>query len=291
MSPVPRPLRSAASVVTPPPWLRGATVLLTGASSGIGAALAREAAATAGVVVLVARRQDRLEALAGELAGVARGDLPDLVVDVRPTDLSSSEAVQELAAAVVESHGGVDVLVNNAGFGDYSLLAAADPDTLSRMIAVNVAAPTLLTRALLPGMVAKGHGAVLMVGSSAGQMPTPGAAVYGASKFYVHGLSEAVRAEVAGTGVQVTEVAPGPVATEFDEVSGMEPLTGALDVVRISAAQCAAEAWEGMSHGRPIVYPGTAMRWAMRANAVVPTAALRPVLGHLGRRTRENGHP
>ncbi|WP_409484630.1 SDR family NAD(P)-dependent oxidoreductase [Arsenicicoccus dermatophilus] len=270
-----------------PDWLDG-VVLITGASSGIGAALAREAASTAATVVLVARRRERLEALATELATVDRAGRAPLVVDVRPADLSTPQGVHGLAEDVRGAHGHVDVLVNNAGFGDYGLLEEADPERIARLVAVNVTAPTLLTRELLPGMVAQGRGAILMVGSSAGQTPTPGAVVYCASKYFVNGLSEGLRAELVGTGVTVTQLAPGPVATEFDEVSGMGPLTNAAGFARISAEQCAREAWVGLQAGAPLVYPGAVLRASMRASALLPQPALRPALARLGKQIRRD---
>lgn len=292
MSSMPRSSRrtgmAAGESDAPPAWFDGATVLVTGASSGIGAALAREAAAHAGVLVLAARRRDRLEDLARELSTVPRGERAALVVDVRPADLATPEGVQILAADVVEAHGGVDILVNNAGFGDYTPLVESEADTIARMVAVNVTAPTLLARAFLPGMIERGQGAVLMVGSSVGQLPAPGSTVYSATKFYVHGLSESLRGELVGTGVQVTELAPGPVATEFDTVSGMGPITNALNGIRIDAAQCAREAWHGLCAGKPIVYPGRAVRAAMIVGSVVPDAAVRPVFGLMGRRARKH---
>ncbi|GAB49305.1 SDR family NAD(P)-dependent oxidoreductase [Mobilicoccus pelagius] len=263
------------------------TVLVTGASSGIGEALAREAAVVADTVVLVARRRDRLEEVARRLAIVDRHGREPLRVEVIPADLSTPEGVRALVDDVSAAGLGVDVLVNNAGFGDYALLEEAEPDTLARMIAVNVTAPTLLTRALLPAMIEHGRGAILMVGSSAGRMPTPGAAVYAATKHYVDGLSEGLRGELAGTGVTLTQLQPGPVATEFDDVSGMGPLTNAVGVARISAEQCAREAWEGLSQGRAVVFPGAVLRTMMRASSLTPRVALRPALAAVGRRSRQ----
>lgn len=278
----------AADASTVAERFAGATVLVTGASSGIGAALAQEAAAVAGTVVLAARRRERLEELAQHLRAIARHGREPLRVEVIPADLATPEGVQKLVDDIAAAGLSVDVLVNNAGFGDYTLLEDEDPETITRMIAVNVTAPTLLARALVPAMIARGHGAVLMVGSSAGRMPMPGAVVYAATKHYVDGLAEGLRAELAGTGVTLTQVQPGPVATEFDEVSGMGPLTGAVGAARISAEQCAREAWAGLLTGRATVFPGAILRTMMRASTLTPRPAMRPALAAMGRRTRHD---
>lgn len=264
----------------------GATVLVTGASSGIGEALAGEAAAVADVVILAARRRDRLENLSTRLQSVDRAGRAPLRIEIIPADLGTPEGVQGLVDAVDAAGLRVDVLVNNAGFGDYSMLENEDADTITQMIAVNVTAPTLLVRAFLHGMIERGTGAVLMVGSSAGRMPTPGASVYAATKHYVDGLSEGLRAELAGTGVTLTQLQPGPVATEFDEVSGMGPLTNAIGLARISPEQCAREAWEGLAEGRAVVFPGAVLRTMMRAAVLTPRAVMRPALNLTGRRSR-----
>jgi len=239
-------------------------------------------------VIVAARRRDRLEELAARLQTVDRAGRGPVRVEVIPADLSTPEGVQGLVDAIAAAGLEVDVLVNNAGFGDYSMLENQDPETIARMIAVNVAAPTLLARAFLPAMITRGHGGVLMIGSSAGRVPTPGASVYAATKYYVDGLSEGLRGELAGTGVTLTQVQPGPVATEFDEVSGMKPLTGALGVARISAEQCAREAWAGLLAGQATVFPGAVLRTMMRASTLTPRVALRPALAALGRRTRQD---
>ncbi|WP_312720784.1 SDR family oxidoreductase [Mobilicoccus sp.] len=267
--------------------LAGTTVLVTGASSGIGEALAREAAAVAGTIVLSARRRERLEELAARLLTVTRPGRDPLRVEVLPADLSSPEGVQGLVDDVAAAGLTVDVLVNNAGFGDYVLFEDEDPDVITRMVAVNVTAPTLLARAFTPAMIERGHGAILMVGSGAGRHPSPGAAVYAATKHYVDGLSESLRGELAGTGVTLTQLQPGPVATEFDAVSGMGPLTDAIGLARISAEQCAREAWDGLVTGQATVYPGAILRTMMMASSFTPRTAMRPALAALGRRLRE----
>ncbi|MBC8072095.1 MAG: SDR family NAD(P)-dependent oxidoreductase, partial [Deltaproteobacteria bacterium] len=192
-------------------------VLVTGASSGIGRALARGFARTAAQLVLVARREDRLRELAPR---------PELRVHCWACDLADEPATLALARRALAELGGVDVLVNNAGFGDQNFLEHAQWPKLASLIAVNVTAPTLLCQQLLPKMVERGRGGVLNVSSGFGITYLPGVAVYAASKHYVTGLSDALRAELAGTGVSVTQVLPGPVATEFLGVAeGSAPWT------------------------------------------------------------------
>ncbi len=248
------------------PPLDGATVLITGASSGIGRELAGQLAPRVGGMALVARRKDRLEALAAEL----RSAHPRLEVMPLAADLAESDALQAIVERVEHSLGPVQVLVNNAGLGYYARYDEVDPARLQQLIAVNVTAPLLLTRAVLPGMVAAGRGGILNVGSGAGYAPMPGGAAYVASKFALTGFSETLRLELEGTGVTVTLLAPGPVPTEFNEVAGLPGSDGLPLVPIVSARQCAKEALRGFERGQAVVYPGRAYRWMMRALAVTP---------------------
>ncbi len=241
------------------------SVMVTGASAGIGEVLARRLARKARRLVLVARREDRLEALATEL----RATRVDLVVDVYACDLSDADARERMIAAV-EAGGPLDVLVNNAGFGDQSLFERGSWDKLERMLSLNVVALTQLCHRVIPGMVERGRGGVLNISSGFGLSWMPGLAVYVGTKHYVTGFSEALRAEVRGQGVVVTQVCPGPVITEFHEMA--ENTTGQVPprFVMISAEQCADEALRGFARGRAIVVPGFYIRNLLRLYAVVP---------------------
>src|SRR5205085_9157777 len=165
-------------------------------------------------IVLVARRGDRLEELRMELE--ARN--PALRVEVQVADVSVLEQVMELGRDL-STDKPVDFLINNAGLGDYGPLSTADPVRLNEIIQVNVLAVTALARALLPQMIAQKRGAILNVSSSAGFLPIPGFAVYAASKAYVTSFSEALRAELRGSGVRVCALCPGPVHKEFSQVA------------------------------------------------------------------------
>ena len=182
--------------------------LVTGASSGIGLELAREFARRGYDLAVVARREERLRALAAELETAVS-------VTVIPLDLADVDAVRRLRAALGARR--VDVLVNNAGFGDLTRFATSDPNKMLDMIQVNIVALTLITRAFLPEMLRRGSGRILNVGSMAAFMRGPFIAVYYASKSYVNSFTEALANEVRGTGVSVTCLSPGFTESEFME--------------------------------------------------------------------------
>jgi short-subunit dehydrogenase len=193
------------------------TVLITGASAGIGAELARLFAADKSNLVLVARRREKLEELAAELRGKEGIDVRVVAADLGRADAPQA-VVDELAAEKIT----IDVLVNNAGFGAVGAFDQLDAARQAEMVQVNVAALTHLTRLTLPGMVERGRGGVLNVASTAGFQAGPYMAVYYATKAFVISLSEALRDELAGRGVTVTCLCPGLTATEFVAVAKME---------------------------------------------------------------------
>ena len=260
------------TVNTSPP-VDGGTILVTGASSGIGRELARQLAPRARTLVLLARRAGHLEALRADLLA----QHPHLQVVALPADLSDEGDVQRVLTEAQEQAGPVDVLINNAGVGDQALFDRADWARTRQLLLTNVLAPVQLCSALVPAMVSRGRGGVLNIGSGAGLTVMPAAAAYAASKRFVDGFSEALRADLAGTGVVVTQVCPGPVDSEFDTVAGSEGgMRGAPpQFMRISAARCAAEALAGFDRGAPMVFPGRSYRIAMRALPLVPRGMLR----------------
>ncbi len=194
--------------------LKGRTALVTGASSGIGADFARELAAQGCNLILVARRVDALESLAGELR--ASG----IKVAVMPADLSASHKREQLLHDVETAGLQVDVLVNNAGFGVFGDFADTDWARLDQMLQLDVVALTHLTRLFVPGMVRRGFGRILQVGSTGAFQPSPGYASYAAAKSYVLNFGIALNHELRGTGVACTVLNPGVTATEFFSVSG-----------------------------------------------------------------------
>jgi short-subunit dehydrogenase len=256
--------------------LAGCCALITGASAGIGREFARQLAGRAGSLVLVARRLDRLEELRAELT---KKD-PNLNVHCRAVDLSQSNQVDDLCAWLEREKITVDFLINNAGLGDRGSFATSDPQRVKEMLAVNIVALTTLTRALLPAMIQRKRGAILNVSSSAGFLPIRKLAVYAASKAYVTSFSEAVRGEVRKSGIVVTALCPGPVATEFDQVaqrsSSKRPYpnpgfayVAVEDVVRAGL--------EAVKRDKPLMVPGIVMKIAMLLVRLMPMAILRRV--------------
>src|SRR5436189_1169639 len=225
------------------PPVDGGTVLVTGASSGIGRELAAQLAGRAGTLVLLARRARLLDQLRDEL----RARQPRLRVLALPVDLSDENDIDRVLTEVDDQVGPVDVLVNNAGVGDQALFDHTDWNRTRQLLHTNVLAVAHLTTALVPAMVARGRGGVLNIGSGAGLTVMPAAAAYSASKHFIDGFSEALRADLAGTGVVVTQVCPGPVDSEFDQTAGtVGGMTGGPpQFLRISATQCAREALAG----------------------------------------------
>jgi len=225
--------------------------LITGASAGLGQELARQFAAAGHDLILTARRRERLDALARELQHRHSCRCEVVVVD-----LACANAAVTVVTEIERRGWTVDVLVNNAGFGVYGPFAAAEPDRLRALMQVNIVALTELTRLLLPGMIARGHGRILNVASIASFMPGPLMAVYYASKAYVRSLSEALSEELRNTGVTVTCLCPGPVRTEFADTAGM---AGAklFDMPNTMTAEAvAAAAIRATRRGRRLVIPG-----------------------------------
>jgi len=203
--------------------MEGRIVLITGASSGIGAATARRLAGQGMRVALTARRQDRLEALAQEIR--ERGGAALAI----PADLADPHAREALVRRIEETWGPVEVLINNAGFGYYGTVEETPRDVVERMFAVNVLAPIHLVQLVLPGMRRQGRGHIINVASVAGHIAAPPLTVYSATKFAVVGFSEGLRRELEPLGIHVTVISPGPVRTEFGQVaSGLAVDPGAV---------------------------------------------------------------
>jgi short-subunit dehydrogenase len=265
------------------PPIDGGTVLITGASSGIGLELARELAPRARSLIVVARRLERLEDLKDELS--ARH--PGLVVRTESCDLSDPDAIDELSRRLLKDFGAVDVLVNNAGAGLHGLYEKSEWDKVYGLIRLNVVALALLTRRLTPAMVARRRGGVLNISSGAGVAIMPGMAAYVGTKHFVTGFTEALRAELDGTGVVVSQALPGPVETGFDVSANIGP-PGAMDrIFRVSAARCAREVTQGFERGRPMIFPGSAYGAVMALQAALPRVLQRRAAGSQGRQLRE----
>lgn len=246
--------------------------VVTGASSGIGAEIARELARRGHELVLVARSEDKLEALAVELPTATH---------VVPADLADRTARAGLLAEI-ESRGLTpQVLVNNAGFSTLGPVHRSDPEDELRMVEVDVAAVSELCSRFLPGMVERGHGAVLNVASTAAFQPLPGQAGYGASKAFVLSYTRSLSAELRGTGVSATVLCPGPVDTGFGEAAGFtkDQADEALPAFMwVPARDVARAAVEGLDKGTLVVIPGFANRAGAAFAHLVPKRVLLPIL-------------
>ncbi len=251
----------------------GCTALITGASSGIGAELARQLAPYARTLILVARSRDALAQLATELAR------PGLELTVHPADLADAGQVAAVIAAAREAK--VDFLINNAGLGDHGLFEKSEWSRVQAMIDVNITALTRLTHGILPAMVARKSGRILNVSSIAGDIPVPGMAVYAATKSYVTSLTEATRAELNGTGVTVTAVCPGPVDTGFSSTAerpGERDDMKSPSFMKATIPKVAREALLAVERGRARVVPGWVPAAVALAISIIPMFAIRAFL-------------
>lgn len=228
--------------------------LITGASSGIGTELARIFAANGNRVALVARRADRLSALASEISG--KGGAAPIVI---PCDLEQRDAGDKIAAALAAADVEVEYLVNNAGFGLFGQALQLDRAEQLGITDVNIRALTELSLRFAESLI-KHRGAILNVGSVAGFLPGPGMAVYYASKAYVLSFSEALREELAPRGVRVTVLCPGPVPTEFQRRAGFNPGYDS-SMLDASPAQVALAGYRGLMAGKRAVLPGMAIKF------------------------------
>ena len=246
----------------------GATALVTGASSGIGAEIARLLAERGHAVTLVARREDRLAALAEEIESRLH-----VRTDVIGSDLSDAAARDRLIGEIQARGLRVSVLVNNAGFGSAGPFQDLNLDGELRMVRTNVEAVVHLCGEYVPGMIERGEGAVLNVASVAGFQPLPRQATYSASKAFVLGFTEVLSSDLKDTGVTVTALCPGPVRTEFTEQhEGFD--VASPDFVWMSAEECARTAVKGLERGKRVVVPGVANRISTLAGQHAPRSVL-----------------
>ncbi len=251
------------------------TAVVTGASSGIGAEIARRLVERGHRVTLVARSEGKLRELADEITeGGGRAD-------VLPADLADRSARAALLDRMTELGATPDILVNNAGFSTVGPVATSDPEVEMNMGEVDVVAVVDLCSRLVPGMVELGRGAVLNVASTAAFQPLPGQAAYGAGKAFVLSYTQSLAGELRGTGVTATALCPGPVHTGFGERAGFdrEEAEAALPrVMWVDAPEVARVAVEAMDKGRLVAIPGVANRVAAAFAQVTPRTLLLPIL-------------
>jgi short-subunit dehydrogenase len=251
-----------------PPPSPGSTALVTGASSGIGADVARQLAERGHGVTLVARREDRLAALAEEIESKLHVRAEAIGCDL--SDHAGRERlVQELHARGRE----VSVLINNAGFGSAGPFQDLDLDDELRMVRTNVEAVVHLCGVYVPQMIERGAGAVMNVASTAGFQPLPRQSTYSASKAFVLSFTEVLSSDLKGTGVTATALCPGPVKTEFmDQHEGFD--VSSPDFVWMSAEECARIGVKGLERGKRVVVPGVGNRIGTLAGQHAPRSVL-----------------
>lgn len=251
------------------------TVLVTGASSGIGLELARRFARDGCRLVLAARRAEKLESLARTLRQETGND-----AEVVVTDLAAPEAIPSLLGELRARRLEVDILVNNAGVGLRGLFADLSLERQLAMIRLNVTALTELTHRLLPPMRERRRGGVLNVASLAGFVPGPHLSVYYATKAFVLSFTEGLREELAGSGLTISALCPGPVDTEWRDIAGMTP-SRLLDLSSKTAAAVAHAGHRGYRRGRAIIVPGALSRLNLALIRVSPRALARKVVKRL----------
>lgn len=252
-----------------------ARALVTGASSGIGEAYARALRARGRRLVVVARRADRLGALARELGG--EDDVLPLPLDLTRVD-AGAHLQEELARRGVH----VDLLVNNAGVGHTGRFLDEPPERIAGMLDLNVRAVVDLTRRFLPPMVARGAGAVVNVVSTSAFQPVPYLAVYAASKVFVLSFTEALASELAGTGVRVQALCPGLTESEFHQTAGTDKVLFTRSPM-MPAAEVAETSLRALERGRLRVVPGWQNRLVIGVQRFAPQALVRAVAGRLFR--------
>jgi short-subunit dehydrogenase len=242
--------------------------VVTGASSGIGAALVRALAARGEPVLAVARRHDRLEGLAAEALAAGHALIHTMALDL------TVEGAPLALAAEARRLGVPWLLVNNAGFGRYGRFEGEDAAQLASMMRLNCESLVLLTHALLPDLKASGGGTVLNVASAAGFQATPYMSVYGATKAFVLSFTEGLDEELRGEGVRALAFCPGPVATEFGDVAGIGERFHAVPG-RITAEEAAAAALQQLEDGEPVSVPGPLNKVATTLSQVLPRGVVR----------------
>jgi short-subunit dehydrogenase len=270
-------LERPKAVSLPKPTFTSAA-LVTGASAGIGSEIAKLLAARGHNLVLVARRKERLVALADELS-----EEYGVRAETIACDLGKASPRGRLPGEIEELGLDVEILVNNAGFATGGPFYEADLDRELEQVRVLVEAVVYLTRTFSPAMVQRGRGGILNVASTAGMQPMPYSAGYSAAKAYVLTFSEALHQEMRGHGVTVTALAPGPVETDFWQIAGWETSGGksferVVPGTLISAEQAARAGVDGLDHGERVVVPGLPIRVGMLASRYIPHAFKLPAL-------------
>ncbi len=267
------------------------TVLITGASAGIGREFARQLAPAVNTMILVARRNDRLEALELELKIIN----PHLEVYCRQLDLRDQAALERFCNWLDESGLSVDLLVNNAGVGDRGAFIDSEWERVQAMLQVNIETLTYLTYRILPSMRKSACGAILNVSSVASLIPVPNLAVYAATKAYVTSFGEALRAELRSLNISVTTLCPGPVPTEFSDVASrgaVAPSSPTQELFSVPVQEVVRRGLNAVSRDKARVIPGTLVNLTMTTVAFIPMFLKRLILNaQVAREKASSGLP
>jgi short-subunit dehydrogenase len=244
--------------------------LITGGSAGLGAEFARQCAARGEALALVARRRERMEALAAELGGE---------IHIFTADLALAGAAASLIAELEAEGLSVDTLINNAGFGLAGKFAGKPLARQSEMIDLNVRTLVELCHLVLPAMRSRGKGAICNVASTAAFQPGPNMAVYYATKAFVLSFTEALHHELKGSGIRVSALCPGPTATEFGEVAGSD--SPALRLIRGESPDVVRAGLKGLDANKAVVIPGAPNKITANLSRFLPRAAVRRLVGRI----------
>lgn len=258
---------------------KGCTALITGATAGLGSEFAKQLAPVAARLILVGRREGRLE----ELSAALKKSFPSLRLDTHRADLSLSKERLNLSSWIIREQIPVNLLINNAGLGDLGTFDTAEWERIAPMLEVNVTALTHLTHLLLPMLRAQSPSGILNVSSVAGFYPLPEMAVYAATKAYVTSFSEALRIELAPEGINVMALCPGPVPTEFFDVAGRSGETiRAMERTHPSLASTPElvirQALIGLERDKPGVIPNPLLALLVRGSRLLPFPVIREAI-------------
>ena len=257
--------------------------LITGASSGIGAEFARQLGPVSKVLVLVARRFELLNSLASEIEAQS----PDTMIHCLQADLTQSDDFDDFLSSIESLGLEPDLLINNAGMGDYGEFKSSDWAKTRTMIRLNMEVLTRVTHSFLPGMINRQSGNIINVSSLASILPIPDFAVYAATKAYVTSFSEALRIELADQGIKVMALCPGPVHTGFGEVAQrgeVSNVTPGGESVYVDCKQVVAEAIGALHKGKARHYPGKIIGLMATLIHLLPVAAIRRIMHRRPRR-------
>lgn len=243
--------------------------MITGASAGLGAEFARQCAARGEEIVLVARRRDRLEAVAAEIGGTAH---------IFVADLAEQDAAASLVAQIEAEGLTIGTLINNAGFGLAGKFMSHPLGRIDEMIDLNVRTLVDLCHLVLPAMRERGQGAICNLASTAAFQPGPNMAVYYATKAFVLSFTEALHHELKGSGIRVSALCPGPTATEFGSVAGTN-ISSALDRITGDAVSVVRAGLRGLDRNKAVVIPGWANKTTANISRILPRAAMRRIVG------------